>query len=195
MRVIAGKLRGRTLHAPRGERTRPTHGRVREALFSVLGDVSGMGVADLCAGTGALGIEALSRGARHACFVERSRVALECLRRNVQELDLVEASTVIARSVESSDPELLRLGPHDLVFCDPPWSKIEAFVAVLGRLSPQRWLATGGILVLEHPAKCDPARLGVLGLLATDRRRWGDTGATFFVAAPLAEFTNGSNRS
>jgi 16S rRNA (guanine966-N2)-methyltransferase len=195
MRVIAGRLGSRKLHVPRGLETRPTNSRVREALFSILGDVNGKSVVDLYAGTGALGIEALSRGARHAWFVERGRIALECLRRNLRELDLGATSTVVAGSVESSHLEISRLGPHDLVFCDPPWSRIADVVALLGRLSLWRWLATGATLVLEHPADCQPARSGIAGLVVADTRRWGDTAATFYVAAPATEVDDGQVRS
>jgi 16S rRNA (guanine966-N2)-methyltransferase len=187
MRVIAGRLGSRKLHAPPGDQTRPTHDRVKEALFSVLGDIRNKNVVDLYAGTGALGIEALSRGAAHACFVERSRAALFCLRRNLHELNLVDVSTVVARSVESVSPELSRLGPHDLVFCDPPWSDIVNVMTVLGKLAPKRWLAADGCLILEHAAKFAPAPLSIPGLVATDQRRWGDTAVTFFVAASLGE--------
>jgi 16S rRNA (guanine966-N2)-methyltransferase len=195
MRVIAGRLRSRRLHVPRGDETRPTNSRAREALFSVLGDVNGKRVVDLYAGTGALGIEALSRGAKHVYFVERGRIALECLRRNLRELDLTDTSTVIAGSVESSHLQISRLGPHDLVFCDPPWSDIANVVALLNRWSRQRWLATGAMLVLEHPVNCQPAHSGVLGLVVADERRWGDTAMTFYVAAPGGDGDDGRIRS
>jgi 16S rRNA (guanine966-N2)-methyltransferase len=187
MRVIAGRLRSRKLHAPTGADTRPTHDRVKEALFSVLGDIRGARVVDLYAGTGALGIEALSRGASHACFVERARGALDCLRRNLSELGLVPESTVLARGVESSGSELTRLGPHDLIFCDPPWARMADVVALLGRLSMASWLAADGVLILEHPARIDAAQLVVAGLTATDSRRWGDTAVSLYSPAPSGE--------
>ena len=152
MRVIAGRLRSRKLHAPSGMDTRPTHDRVKEALFSVLGDIRGRRVVDLYAGTGALGIEALSRGVSHACFVERARGALECLRRNLTELGLAADSTVLARGVESVGADLLRLGPHDLIFCDPPWASMVAVMNLLDKLRISSWLASDGIFILEHPA-------------------------------------------
>lgn len=180
MRVISGRLRSRRLHAPRGEGTRPTHDRVKEALFSVLGNIDGYTVADLYAGTGALGIEALSRGARHACFVERNRIALECLRRNVQELALAEQSTIIARDLQSAQPDLLQLAPIDLAFCDPPWPQMDDAIALLSRLEPTRWLGPEGLLVLEHPARFDPPAHALSGLEKTTQRRWGDTAVSIF---------------
>lgn len=182
MRVIAGSLRSRRLVAPPGNQTRPTHDRVKEALFSVLGPMTNRRVVDLYAGTGALGIEALSRGAKHACFVERSKVALDCIRRNISDLNLTESSTVMARSVEASEPELCRLGPYDLAFCDPPWANIADVVALLGKLSPNQWLSPEGILVLEHPTKFTPPSAGIGGMMEGDRRSWGDTAVTFFHA-------------
>ena len=186
MRVVAGQLRSRKLCAPAGALTRPTHDRVKEALFSVLGDIRDTNVADLYAGTGALGIEALSRGARHACFVERAKAALECLRRNLQSLQLTDQSTVLARPVESSGPELLRLGPFDLMFCDPPWTNLEQVIAHLSHSFAHRWLHPEGILVLEHPAKADPDRMAISNLIAIDGRSWGDTAVTFYRASPAS---------
>ena len=117
MRIVAGEYGGRRLHAPRGTRTRPTADRVREALFSMLGDVSGARVLDLYAGSGALGIEALSRGAASAVFVERDARAAATITRN---LDALGADAEVRRQ------DALRFlasgaGPFDLVFCDPPY--------------------------------------------------------------------------
>lgn len=178
MRVIAGRLRSRKLHAPRGAQTRPTHDRVKEALFSVLGSVAGYHVLDLYAGTGALGIEALSRGARHACFVERARAALESLHRNLNELELSEQSTVLTKSVESSGAELNRLAPFDLVFCDPPWKEMDAVSSTLSALTAAEWLSREGMLLLEHPTRWEPRT--IQGLQASAERRWGDTAVTFY---------------
>ncbi len=116
MRVVAGKLKGRTLHAPPGQGTRPTSDKVRGAIFNVLSDVEGEHVLDLFAGTGALGIEALSRGAADATFVDDHPQAIEAIRRNAAELG--------ARIVEREVLSFLRAGDghYDLVFADPPYS-------------------------------------------------------------------------
>jgi 16S rRNA (guanine966-N2)-methyltransferase len=117
VRVVAGEFRGRRLAAPRGARTRPTADRVREALFSMLGEVSGARVLDLYAGSGALGIEALSRGAGSAVFVERNARAAAVIERNLASLGLEQkvvrddAMRFLARAG----------GTFDLVFCDPPY--------------------------------------------------------------------------
>jgi 16S rRNA (guanine966-N2)-methyltransferase len=117
VRIVAGEFRGRRLTAPRGVRTRPTADRVREALFSMLGDVTGAHVLDLYAGSGALGIEALSRGAESAVFVERDPRAVAAIERNLESLGLQEE--VLRQDVG----RFLRRGSgtFDLVFCDPPY--------------------------------------------------------------------------
>jgi 16S rRNA (guanine966-N2)-methyltransferase len=132
MRVVAGEFKGRRLQTARGTRTRPTADRVREALFSMLGDVSGARVLDLYAGSGALGIEALSRGAESAVFVERDQAALAALRRN---LDAVGARAEVRRQ------DVLRFlarpeGTFDLVFCDPPYDGAPAVAAPLAGALP-----------------------------------------------------------
>lgn len=117
MRVVAGRFKGRRLTAPRGTRTRPTADRVREALFSMLGDLDGARVLDLYAGSGALGIEALSRGAATAVFVERDPQAVAAIERNLAPLG-VEATVARADALRW----LARAeGEFDLVFCDPPY--------------------------------------------------------------------------
>ena len=125
MRVIAGTLGGRRLKAPRGTTTRPTSDRVKEALFALLGDIAGARVLDLFAGAGGLGIEALSRGAARAVFIERDQRALRALRENVRSLGLgaawaeVRAGDVLALLRTARG----RAETYDLVFIDPPYSR------------------------------------------------------------------------
>jgi 16S rRNA (guanine966-N2)-methyltransferase len=132
LRIVAGAFKGRRLAAPRGVRTRPTADRVREALFSMLGDVSGARVADLYAGSGALGIEALSRGAASAVFVERDPVAVAAIERNLAPL-AVEATVVradVARWLARAE------GPFELVFCDPPYDSASRLAGQLAERLP-----------------------------------------------------------
>ena len=175
MRVIAGSLRGRPLKAPPGDATRPTGARVREALFSILADVSEQRVLDLYAGSGALGIEALSRGASAAVFVEAARPALTCLRENLEKLGLGAVATVLGRRVEGAAAELARYAPFDLVLCDPPWRDAKSAVTALSALSRGGLLAAGARVVLEHAAKEPPAAPDPSLLRVVDQRRWGDT--------------------
>jgi 16S rRNA (guanine966-N2)-methyltransferase len=166
VRVVAGEFKGRRLHAPRGTRTRPTADRVREALFSMLGDVSGARVLDLYAGSGALGIEALSRGAESAVFVERDRAALGALRRN---LDAVAADADV---VSQDVPRFLARGEgtFDLVFCDPPYDGAPAVAGALADALPA--LLGDNARIVTESDKRNPLLLP-LPLLV--ERAYGDT--------------------
>lgn len=183
--MIAGRLGGRTLFAPPGMATRPTADRVREALFSILGDVAGADVLDLYAGTGALGIEALSRGAAHATFVESGPPALRVLRRNVTALGLEGETTLVALRVEralSSSPWGDRR--FDLVFMDPPYAEIRggAFAKGLAKAVNQGLasaLQAGARVVLEHTSSETPP--SVPGLAVDGTRTYGDTSLSFYV--------------
>jgi 16S rRNA (guanine(966)-N(2))-methyltransferase RsmD len=188
MRVIAGSLRGRTLRAPTGMDTRPTTDRVRESLFSVLGDVHGARVLDLFAGTGALAIEAISRGAVHAVCVESARHCVPVLRANVASLAIDARVVVVARKVgdcaRSIATAVAGHGPFDLVFADPPWAMVGS--GELGRelralLAESAYFSADCRFVLEHAAR-DPVPT-IDGLSAGETRRWGDTAVTFFVRA------------
>jgi 16S rRNA (guanine(966)-N(2))-methyltransferase RsmD len=169
VRVVAGSRGGRRLSAPPGRATRPTSDRVREALFSILGDIEGLRVIDLFAGSGALGIEALSRGAASALFVERDPRAARAVRANLDALDL--EGEVLVRDALGALGEAARRGDqYDLAFLDPPYG-------LAGELGPRvsatlpAVLAPGARVVAEsdrrHPLTLDlPLDL---------ERRYGDT--------------------
>jgi 16S rRNA (guanine966-N2)-methyltransferase len=144
VRVVAGEFRGRRLVAPRGMRTRPTADRVREALFSMLGDVSGARVLDLYAGSGALGIEALSRGAESAVFVERDPRAVGVIERNLASLGL-DQPVVRQDAVRFMARER---GTFDLVFCDPPYDSASRLAGPLAERLPAITVE-GGRIVTE----------------------------------------------
>lgn len=183
MRVIGGTDRGRRLGAPRGLKTRPTADRVRVALFDILGPaVAGARVLDLFAGTGAVGIEALSRGAARAVFVERDRAALRVLRRNLAALRLSrEHARVVAGDALAALPGLAASEqPFDLVFLDPPYT---------GDLAPRTLAALAGSPLLRHGTRVVVQHFARVALpplsgLAAGRepRRLGDTTLTFFRA-------------
>jgi len=146
VRVVAGTHRGRRLHRPPAHDTRPTADRVREALFSMLGDVTGARVLDLFAGSGALGIEALSRGAEQAVFVDSSRSAAAAVERNLRELGLnapVHRRDALSYLRAQSEPDL-----HDLVFCDPPYDCALRVGVPLAELLP-RVLSENAVTVTE----------------------------------------------
>lgn len=148
MRIIAGEWRGRRLAAPEGMATRPTGDRVRETLFSMLasrlGSFEQIRVADLYAGSGALGLEALSRGAAFACFVEQDARALAAIRANIEALGARDRTRVLARSAESLPPER----PFDLIFADPPYSPASG-TAALRQVLDAGWAAPGSWISIE----------------------------------------------
>ena len=152
MRIIAGKWRGRRLIAPAGDATRPTADRVREALFSMLtsriGSFEDLRVADIFAGTGALGLEALSRGAGHVTFVETDAGALKALRTNIAKLGAESATTIVAQPAQA----IARAAPHDLLLLDPPYGEGLAPRA-LARLAEQGWIAPHALISVETAAK------------------------------------------
>jgi 16S rRNA (guanine966-N2)-methyltransferase len=149
MRIISGKWRGRALVAPPGDATRPTADRTREALFSMLasrlGAFEGLRVADLFAGTGALGLEALSRGAAHCTFVEQDGKALDALRANIAKVAAGSAAEVRAQSVAALGPVAT---PYDLLLLDPPYGT-GGGGALLERLARLGWVAPGGWASIE----------------------------------------------
>jgi 16S rRNA (guanine966-N2)-methyltransferase len=172
MRVIAGRYGGRRLTAPKGRTTRPTSDRVREALFAMLGDIDGARVLDLFAGTGALGIEALSRGARQAVFVECDRAAIEALQSNLAALGLAGERAQLRR--EHADDALRRARKrketYDLVLIDPPYERAL-------QLEPRLSSALGGVLAPQARVVLESDRRTPLRLeLALEKeRRYGDT--------------------
>lgn len=177
MRVIAGTLGGRKLVAPRGLATRPTTDRVREALFSVLASVEGARVLDLYAGTGALGIEALSRGAASAVFVESARPAIAALRDNLTSLGLQTKARVITEPVARAIPRLAQdaASTFDLVFADPPYDDVDEALAALEALVPV--LDPAARLILEHSSRRPPRVTSALTLVRT--RTYGDSALAF----------------
>lgn len=182
MRISGGKFGSRRLQAPSGEATRPTSDRVREALFSVLvgrGLVHGARVLDVYAGTGALGLEALSRGADSAHFVERDAKALVCLRANVSELGVQGECKVHACALEAFLKRAEALS-YSLIFADPPYALLRepTFQATWERLLGL--LAPGGVAVLEHDKRDATPKASAADLLLS--RNYGDTTIAIYVA-------------
>lgn len=175
MRVIAGRLGGRRLRAPKGQSTRPSSDRVREALFSMLEDLEGVRALDLFAGTGALGIEALSRGGRCAVFVEQERLALAALKANLAALGLCPPTAEVrARDAFAMLEAAAQDGEaYDLVFLDPPYAQTSAWLPRLELVLPSV-MAKGARVVLERDRRTPLA----LGLHVERERRYGDTSIT-----------------
>lgn len=169
MRVVAGAHGGRRLHAPAGRDTRPTSDRVREALFSILGDLTGARVLDLYAGSGALGIEALSRGAASCEFVDRAPAAIAAIRRNLAALG-IDAPVHRREALRALDDASGRGAAYDLVFLDPPYRHPAGLGRELSDALPAV-LAPGARVVTESDRRSPLA----LDLPLTDERRYGDT--------------------
>jgi 16S rRNA (guanine(966)-N(2))-methyltransferase RsmD len=174
-RIVAGAARGRRLAVPpRG--TRPTTDRVREALFNVLAarlDFDGMQVLDLYAGSGALGLEALSRGATAVVFVENDRRAADVLSRNIESVGL--AGATLRRAPVAAALAVAPAGPVDLVLADPPYETSGDEIAeILGTLDRRGWVGSGTIVVVERPASA-PELIWPTGWTPWPPRRYGDT--------------------
>ena len=174
VRIISGQFGGRKIESTDNDRTHPMGERIRNALFNSLGsEVEGAEVLDAFAGTGSIGIEALSRGASQAMFIEKDRIAQDILAKNVTMLGLEERATIIRTTVNSwlasSEPPLF-----DIIFVDPPYDDTQFSTAekLLGLLKPN------GLMVLSHPGRSEtPTRPGVV---VVDNRSYGSARLTFY---------------
>ena len=204
LRIIAGELGGRRLRAPAGLATRPTTDRVREALFNILVSsplpLYGGTVLDLYAGSGALGIEALSRGASSVVFVEQDPQAAKILRQNLHELSLSTRALVLEQPVQRALSRLLKSPapgfgpPFDLVVADPPYATCQSgeLAQLVTQLQAARaqLLADQALVVIEHASRDTSAVAAMAAPTAAaplsleQSRRYGDTTLTFFAAAP-----------
>lgn len=177
MRIVAGRFHGAQIIAPKGQATRPTSDRVRESLFNILSHgiddfaLEDARVLDLFAGSGALGIEALSRGARYALFIEDSADARAAIRQNVEALGLTGASKIWRRDATKLGPAGT-MSQFNLLFADPPYGKGLGEAALIAARAGS-WLTQGAVCVLEESANADVQPPD--GFAEIDRRRWGDT--------------------
>lgn len=182
MRIIGGSAGGRIIRAPKGQSTRPTSDRVREAIFNVLGPLGTEArVLDLFAGSGAMGLEALSRGAKEAVFVENARPAVKCLRENLEILGFGIRALVMPMPVSKALVKLAARSQHfQLILVDAPYASLETgrTLVLLGGECGEL-AAPNAIIVVEHDKRKSPdERNGAL--LRIDRRRYGDTEVSFF---------------
>ena len=173
-RVIAGDLGGRNLDSPDGKRTHPMSERVRNALFNIIGDeIKGARILDAFAGTGAIGIEAMSRGAEHATFVEKDRAACAVLMNNIMRLGIEDKVKVVKAPV-SGWLDTYKGDQFDVIFADPPYHDVQFSTAtkLMGLLKPS------ALMVLSHPGRDEcPTRPGVV---VVDNRSYGDATLTLF---------------
>lgn len=184
MRIVAGRFRGSRLASPKSSDIRPTSDKVRQAVFNVLAhgldefDIEGTRVLDLFAGSGAMGLEALSRGARYCLFIEQSAPARALLRRNVETLDLTGVTKIWRRDATKLGPAG-RLGRFGLAFLDPPYGKGLGENALIAA-AQGNWIEPGGIALLEETAGTE---INVPeGYEQLDRRTYGETAITILRA-------------
>jgi 16S rRNA (guanine966-N2)-methyltransferase len=178
MRIIAGSRKGARIFAPKGMDTRPTGDRVREAVFNLIGPVDGADVLDLYAGSGAMGLEALSRGAERVTFVESDREAAEAIVRNLDKLRLDSAVVLREDAGRKLAADAAGGKRYDLVLIDPPYAMLARILPRLATHLPAV-LATNGVAVVESGARDEPD----LPLLKRTSRRYGAARVTVFEAA------------
>ena len=177
MRIVAGEHRGARIFAPKGRDTRPTSDRVREAAFNLIGPVDGASVLDLFAGSGAMGLEALSRGAERAVFVESDRAATRAIEQNLDKLRL-RGTVLCEDGVRALRSEAQAGRRYDLVLVDPPYEMYTDLQPALARTLP-RVLADDGLLVVETDARTEPE----LPLELRTSRRYGRARLSLFEQA------------
>ena len=175
MRIVAGSRKGARIFAPKGQDTRPTSDRAREAAFNLIGPVDGASVLDLFAGSGAMGLEALSRGAGRAVFVESDRDACRAIDRNLEKLGLTGATVLCQDAARALAHESATGRRYDLVLVDPPYRMFSSLQNTLSRYLPGL-LADGGLLVVETDASEEPD----LPLVKRTSRRYGSARLTVF---------------
>lgn len=172
-RLISGQFGGRFIASPHTERTHPMGERMRGALFNILGDIDGMRVLDAFAGTGALGLEALSRGADEVVFIERDRVAQKVLQENIDLLDVNTRARLIKSSVsawaETADSPLF-----DVIFADPPYHDLQ--LSTVKKLI--KYLKPNSLMILSHPGR--ELAPTVNGVVVVDNRSYGDAALAFY---------------
>lgn len=186
MRVIAGRMRGLKLNPPKDDRVRPTTDRVKESLFNVISEyVYDANVLDLFAGSGALGIEAISRGAKKAYFCDMSRDSISVVKSNLEKARIDSEAVVINSDYKDAISRLSRDGvKFDIIFLDPPYYK-GLFEDVLNRIQDNKILDEEGIVVAEHDAKDDLSDIGNLKILK--EKKYGITKLTIYYMGELDE--------
>jgi len=172
-RLISGEFGGRYLDAPDTSRTHPMSERMRGAMFNILGDVTDFDVLDAFAGTGSIGLEALSRGAHSALFIERDRIAQKVIANNITLLGVEHRAKLVKTSVAAWS-ETVSKQSYDVIFVDPPYHDMQ--LSTVGRLS--KYLKPKGLMILSHPGR--ESAPTVNGVVVVDNRYYGDAALTFY---------------
>ena len=177
LRLIAGQFGGRNISAPKTTRTHPMSERLRGSLFGILGDLTGLVVIDAFAGSGSLGLEALSRGASRVTFIERDRVAQEVISENIASLGVEDRSKLVKTSLAQWDETTAAVNQPekaDLILVDPPYHDLQ--LSTVGRL--QKYLKPKGLMVLSYPGR--ESAPTVNGVVVVDNRSYGDAALAFY---------------
>jgi 16S rRNA (guanine966-N2)-methyltransferase len=183
MRIIGGEARGRVVRFPAGSRIRPTADRVKESLFNILHSVEGSSFLDLFAGSGNVGLEALSRGARFATFVEKDIRLVRALRGSLVQLGFAARAEVIAADAERGLARFVQRGDRfDIIFVDPPYDQ-GLVPGTLAWPDMKKAVTENGVIVLQHSVREKPEGLQVQPWIVADQRRYGDTVLSFLKGA------------
>lgn len=178
MRIIAGKAKGRRLATPKTKEIRPVLDQVKESIFNILFSIEGLEVLDVFAGTGSIGLEAVSRGAKRAVFVDKSREAVGIIKENIKRCRFEKETKIIPKDVRTALPKLAEKGDKfDLIFVDPPYLK-DLVVQTINKIHRLELLTDSGTIITEHHPK-EPIEGLVEGLTISDQRKYGQTTVTF----------------
>jgi len=177
LKIVGGEAKGRKLRGPKTAQIRPATSRVRKSIFDILGDLSGLAVLDLFAGTGSMGLEALSRGANSVCFVDQGQAAISLLFKNLEMTGFMERSRILKKSAAAAVELLSKKGARfDIIFLDPPYDR-GLVDATLRKINRFPLLTDQGQIVCEHSPREPPTFLD--GLQKADFRKYGQTLVTF----------------
>ena len=174
LRIIGGSRGGRFLDSPDTTRTHPMGERIRGSLFNIIGDVEGLSVLDAFAGSGSIGLEMLSRGAKNATFIEKDRIAQKVIEKNIADLDFKNESKLIRGSVASWDETNDKSAQFDIIVADPPYHDLQ--LSTVSRL--QKYLSPKGLMILSYPGR--ELAPTVNGVVVVDIRLYGDAALAFY---------------
>lgn len=183
MQIVSGLFRGRTIKTPKGAATRPTQSRVRAAIFNSLQHcVEEASFLDICAGSGAMGFEAISRGAKQACFIEQEKNAIACIRHNIDLLHVKDQAQLFPLDAVNALKKLDQRGScFDIIYFDPPYGK-ELTISVIQEIDHSQHLLTEeGVFVVEERADIDLSHLSLRSLSFLKAKEFGDAALSFFV--------------
>ncbi|QQR79592.1 MAG: 16S rRNA (guanine(966)-N(2))-methyltransferase RsmD [Deltaproteobacteria bacterium] len=173
MRIISGSAKGRTLFGPKTNKIRPALDKVKQAVYNILYDVTDLKVLDLFAGTGSVGLEAISRGAQQCVFVDDGKESLDIVHKNIELCRFQNQSVVLKRKIpDKIDDVFKNFGPFDLIFVDPPYDQ-NLVVPSLKKIAREKPLKENGLIIVEHSPReviCD-----IEGLIKVDERKYGQT--------------------